>query len=94
MRVFGSVVTPSTALVATCDPKVAGSSAIRPQIIGDQSIPFRLDQHIEDLAFGIDGAVSGRYGFVSDLGDCLAGPSSPAQPQGSNDIARRRRGHR
>jgi hypothetical protein len=39
-------------------------------------------------------AVPGRHGFVSDLGDCLAGPSSPAQSQGSNDIARRRDGHR
>jgi NADH dehydrogenase FAD-containing subunit len=33
-------------------------------------------------------------GFVSDLGNCLASPSSPAQTQGSNDIARRRYGHR
>ena len=58
------------------DPKFTGGGAIRPQVVGDQSIgneavflqqlphefhrgmlvAFRLDQHIEDLAFGIDGA--------------------------------------
>jgi hypothetical protein len=58
------------------DPEVTGSSAIRPQVVSDQSIgnetvflqqlahelqrgmlvPFRLDQHIEDFALGIDGA--------------------------------------
>src|SRR5260370_8196237 len=56
------------------DPKVASSGAVRPQVVGDQSIgnetvflqqlsheldrgmlvPFRLDQHIENLAIGID----------------------------------------
>jgi hypothetical protein len=58
------------------NPEFAGSGAIRPQVVGDQSIgneavflqqlahefqrgmlvPFRLDQHIEDLALGIDSA--------------------------------------
>ena len=76
MRVLGSVVAPSTALMAVLDPEIAGSSAIRPQVIGDQPIgneavflqklshefqcgvlvPFRLDQHVEDLAFGVDGS--------------------------------------
>ena len=58
------------------DAEVAGSSAIRPQIVGDQQVwneavllqqlahelqrgllvALSLDQHIEDLAFGVDGA--------------------------------------
>ena len=58
------------------DAEVVCSSAIRSQVVSDQSIgnetvflkqlahelqrgmfvPFRLDQHIEDLAFGVDGA--------------------------------------
>lgn len=58
------------------DPEIAGSGAIRPQVVGDQQVwneaillqqlahefqrgmlvAFGLDQHIEDLAFGVDGA--------------------------------------
>jgi len=76
MRILGSVVAPSTSLVALRDPQITGCSPIRSEIIrdefvGDKAIflqklahefqrrtlvPFRLDQHIEDLALGIDGA--------------------------------------
>src|SRR5580704_16109670 len=76
MRILGSVVSPLTALVAFCDPKITGCSSIRSQLICDQLVwdkaiflqklahefqrrplvPFRLDQHIEDLALGVDGA--------------------------------------
>src|SRR5258708_24960095 len=76
MRVLRSIVLPPTTLMVFLDPEVTGSSAIRPQVVSDQSIgneavflkqfahelqrgmlvPFRLDQHIEDLALGIDGA--------------------------------------
>src|SRR5882762_1837198 len=76
MRVLRSIVLPSTTLMVFFDPEVTGSSAIRPQVVSDQSIgnetvflqqlahelqrsmlvSFRLDQHIEDLALGIDGA--------------------------------------
>ena len=76
MRVFCSVITPSTALTALLNPEIASSRAIRPQIISDKAfwnkaafleqlahqlqrsalIPFRLDKHIENLAFGIYGS--------------------------------------
>ena len=76
MRVFCSVITPSTALTALLNPEIASSRAIRPQIISDKAfwnkaafleqlahqlqrsalIPFRLDKHIENLAFGINGS--------------------------------------
>ena len=76
MRVLRSIVLPPTTLMVFLDPEVTGSSAIRPQVVSDQSIgnetvflrqlahelqrgmlvPFRLDQHIEALALGIDGA--------------------------------------
>ena len=76
MRVLRSIVLPPTTLMVFLDPEFPGSGAIRPQVVGDQSIgnetvflqqlahelqrgmlvPFRLDQHIEDLALGIDGA--------------------------------------
>jgi hypothetical protein len=76
MRVLHSIILPPTALMVLLDPEVASSGAIRPQVVGDQSmgnetvflqqlshellrgmlVPFRLDQHIEDLALGIDGA--------------------------------------
>src|SRR5258708_4104629 len=75
MRVFRSIVLPPTTLMVLLDPKVASGGAIRPQVVGDQSmgdeavflqqlahelqrsmlVPFRLDQHIEDLALGVDG---------------------------------------
>jgi hypothetical protein len=76
VRILGTIVLPPTALMAVFDPEIAGSSAIRPQVIRDQPIgneavflqkfahQFQrgvlvspgLDQHIEDLAFGVDGA--------------------------------------
>ena len=76
MRVLGSVVAPSTALMSVRDAEIAGSGAVRPQVIRDQPneheavllqelvhelqrgvlVPFRLNQHIEDLSFGVDGA--------------------------------------
>jgi hypothetical protein len=75
MRVLRSIVLPPTTLAVLLDPKIAGSGAIRPKGVDDQSIgnetmflqklrmsfsagmvPFRLDQHIEDLALGIDSA--------------------------------------
>src|SRR4030088_1350854 len=76
MRVLRSIVLPPTTLMVFLNPEVTGSSAIRPQVVSDQSIgnetvflkqfahelqrgmlvPFRLDQHIEDLALGVDGA--------------------------------------
>src|SRR5512143_2920889 len=76
MRVLRSIVLPPTTLMVLLDAKIAGSSAIRPQVVSDQSIgnetaflqqlshelcrgvlvSFGLDQHIEDLTFGIDGA--------------------------------------
>src|SRR5229473_138353 len=76
MRILRSSVLPPTTLMVLFDAEVASGSAIRPQVVGDQSIghetvflqqlahelqrsmlvPFRLDQHIEDLALGVDGA--------------------------------------
>src|ERR1700730_3675637 len=76
MRILGSVVAPSTSLVALRDPEITGGSPIRSEIIRDELVwdkagflqkvahefqrrlfvPFRLDQDVEDLAFGIDGA--------------------------------------
>src|SRR5216683_2456154 len=76
MRILRSIVLPPTTLMVLFDAEVASGSAIRPQVVGDQSIgheavflqqlahelhrgmlvPFRLDQHIEDLALGVDGA--------------------------------------
>src|SRR5512139_2210080 len=76
MRVFSPVVAPSAAPVVLLDAEVAGSGAIRPQVVGNQQVwneavllqqlahelqrgmlvAFGLDQHIEDLAFGVDGA--------------------------------------
>ena len=38
MRVLDTIVPPSTALMAVRDPEIAGSGAIRPQVIGDQPI--------------------------------------------------------
>ena len=38
MRILRPIVAPSTALVAFLDPEIAGGSAVRPQIIGDDSI--------------------------------------------------------
>jgi hypothetical protein len=76
MRILGSIVAPSTAFMAFCDPKIPGGSSIRSWVNCDELIwyksislqnpaheflrstlvPFRLDQHIEDFALGIDGA--------------------------------------
>src|SRR5512139_2372350 len=76
MRVFSPVVAPSAAPVVLLDAEVAGSGAIRPQVVGNQQVwneavllqqlahelqrgPLvapGLDQHIEDLAFSVDGA--------------------------------------
>jgi hypothetical protein len=76
MRILGSIVAPSTAFTAFCDPKTTGCSSIRSQLIYDELVwdkaiflqksvhefqrgalvPFRLDQHIEDLALGVDGS--------------------------------------
>ena len=76
MRILGSVVAPSTALVAFCDSKIMGCGSIRSQLIRDELVwdkaiflqklahefkrrplvPPALDQHIEDLAFGVDSA--------------------------------------
>src|SRR5512139_1253100 len=76
MRVFSPVVAPSAAPVVLLDAEVAGSGAIRPQVVGNQQVWNEavllqqlahdlqrsmfvapgLDQHIEDLAFGVDGA--------------------------------------
>ena len=76
MRILGSVVAPSTALMAFCDSKIIGCGSIRPQLIRDELVwdkaillqqlahqfkrrpfvPPSLDQHVEDLALGVDGA--------------------------------------
>src|SRR5580704_1713044 len=76
MRIRSSIVAPSTAFMAFCDPKMTGCSSIRSQLICDELawdkaiflqklahefqrgalVPFRLDQHIEDLALGVDGS--------------------------------------
>ena len=76
MRILSSIVAPSTAFMAFCDPKMTGCSSIRSQLICDELVwdkaiflqklahefqrgalvPFRLDQHIEDLALGVDGS--------------------------------------
>ena len=84
MRVFCSVIKPSTALTALLNPEIASSRAIRPQIISDKAfwnkaafleqlvhqlqrsalIPFRLDKHIENLAFGIYGSLKIGHAIV------------------------------
>ena len=76
MRFLRSIVAPSAAFLAFCDPKMTGCSSIRSQLICDELVwdkaiflqkplhefqrgalvPFRLDQHIEDLALGVDGS--------------------------------------
>src|SRR3984893_12581817 len=76
MRILSSIVAPSTAFMAFCDPKMTGCSSIRSQLICDELVwdkaiflrtlahefqrgalvPFRLDQHVEDLALGVDGS--------------------------------------
>ena len=76
MRILRSIVAPSAAFMAFCDPKMTGCSSIRSQLICDELVwdkaiflqkplhefqrgtlvPFRLDQHIEDLALGVEGS--------------------------------------
>jgi hypothetical protein len=95
MRILRSIVAPSTAFVAFCDPKMTGCSSIRSQLICDELIwdkaiflqklarefqrgtlvPFRLDQHIEDLALGVDGSPQidhAAIDFQIDLVEMLA----------------------
>ena len=38
MRILGSIVAPSTALMSSCDSKITGSGSIRPQIVRDQLV--------------------------------------------------------
>jgi hypothetical protein len=38
MRILGSIVAPSTALVAFCDPKMTGCGSIRSQVICDKLV--------------------------------------------------------
>jgi hypothetical protein len=38
MRILGTVILPSTALVSAFDPEIAGGGAIRPQVVCDYSI--------------------------------------------------------
>ena len=84
MRILGSVVAPSTSLVALRDPQFTGCSPIRSEIIRDELIwdkavflqklahefqrhpfvPFRLDQHVEDLALGIHSAPKIDYAAI------------------------------
>src|ERR1700730_8464117 len=78
------------------DPEVTGSSAIRPQVVSDQSIgnetvflqqfahelqrgmlvPFRLDQHIEDLALGIDSTPQVDHAAIDVQIDLIQMPNS------------------
>ena len=76
MRILRSIVAPSTAFMAFCDPKIPRRCTVRSQIICDELVwdkaiflqklahqfkrrpfvPPSLDQHVEDLALGVDGA--------------------------------------
>ena len=95
MRILGSVVAPSTSLVALRDPQITGCSPIRSEIIRDEFVgdkavflqklahefqcrpfvPFRLDQHVEDLALGIDGAPKIDHAAIDFQIDLVQMPS-------------------
>src|SRR3984893_11393995 len=95
MRILGSVVAPSTSLVALRDPEITGGSPIRSEIIRDELVwdkagflqkvahefqrrlfvPFRLDQDVEDLAFGIDGAPEIDHAAIDFQIDLVQMPS-------------------
>src|ERR1700720_5004208 len=95
MRILGSVVAPSTSLVALRDPEITGCSPIRSEIIRDELVwdkavflqklahefqcrpfvPFRLDQHVEDLALGVDGAPQIDHAAVDFQIDLVQMPS-------------------
>jgi hypothetical protein len=36
MRILGSIVAPSTAVMAACEAKIIGCSSIRTQVVGDE----------------------------------------------------------
>ena len=91
MRILGPIVLPSTTLMMSLDPEIAGGGAIRPQVVRDHPIgneavflqelahqfqcgilvSLELYQHVEDLAFGVDGSpylqTRGFYGLVVQL---------------------------
>ena len=95
MRILGSVVAPSTSLVALRDPEIMGYSPIRSEIIRDELVwdkavflqklahefqrrpfvPFRLDQHVEDLALGVDGAPKIDHAAIDFQIDLIQMPS-------------------
>jgi hypothetical protein len=95
MRILGSIVAPSTTLVALRDPEITGCSPIRSEIIRDELVwdkavflqklahefqcrpfvPFRLDQHVEDLTLGIDGAPKIDHAAIDFQIDLVQMPS-------------------
>jgi hypothetical protein len=98
MRILSSIVAPSTAFMAFCDPKMTNCSSIRSPLICDELVwdkaiflqklahefqrgalvPFRLDQHIEDLALGVDGSPKIDHAAIALLSWLLLGTDGPA----------------
>src|SRR5271166_3559424 len=95
MRILGSIVLPSPAIMQVVDAEIEGRCAVGPKIIRDQSIrndgvfpqkfahqfqrgvlvALGLDQHIQNLALGVDGAPQVNHAPIDFQIDLVEMPS-------------------